>query len=155
MKLSWQPGNVFTVLFGLAFIGVGAYIYAHMGRYLETSRAAAGVVVSVTHESAAVKKGRMHPVVRFTTIYGNEVLGTTQQHHNVQPGQSVQVLYDPARPMNVEIGTFAQVRRQRTFFTSLCVLVGIAAIAVGVVLDLGLMRARRLIRRSGAKPTRP
>ena len=146
MKLSWQPGNIFSMLFGLAFIAIGAYIYTDRGRYLETARAAAGVVVSVRHESESLKKGRMHPVVRFTTIYGNEVLGTTQQHHNVQPGQSVQVLYDPARPMNVEIGTFAQVRRQRAFFTALCVLVGIVAIVTGIVLDLGLVRVRRITR---------
>ena len=107
------------------------YIYAHMGRYLETTHVAPGVVVEVVHASESTKKGRMHPVVRFTTVDGREVVGRSEQHHNVQVGQTVQVLYDPKNPEHVGIGTLSQVRNQRIFFTALCTIFGLVVCLSG------------------------
>ena len=120
MSLRLAPGNIFTVLIGLCFIGAGIYIYTHLGRYLETTQSASGVVINVVHASEGTRKGRMHPVVRFTTADGKEVVGTAEQHHNVQPGQTLQVLYNPANPEHIEIGTLSRVRNQRLFFTVIC-----------------------------------
>jgi hypothetical protein len=142
MSLRLEPGNIVTMIFGLFFIGAGIYIYMYMGRYLETAQAAPGVVVSVVHASEGTTKGRRHPVVRFTTVDGNEVVATAQQHHNVQPGQTVQVLYDPAHPERIEIGTLSQVHNQRIFFTALCVLFGLGVSAAGLGVDLKLLKRR-------------
>jgi hypothetical protein len=132
MSLRLKAGNIITVLFGLCLVGAGIYIYMYMGRYLETAQAASGVVVEVIHGSVGTMKGRMHPVVRFKTADGREVVGMSERHHNVQPGQTLQILYDPAHPENLEIGTLSQVRIQRIFFTGICVLFGFAVSLAGL-----------------------
>jgi len=84
----------------------------------------------------------MHPVVRFKTADGREVVGKSEHHHNVQPGQTLQILYDPANPERVEIGTLSQVRNQRLFFTGLCVVFGLAVCLAGLAHTLGLLAWR-------------
>ena len=145
MSLRLVPGNIFTVLVGLTFIGAGIYIYMHLGRYLETTRSASGVVIDVVHASETTRKGRTHPVVRFKTADGKEVIGTAEQHHNVQPGQTLQVLYNPAHPEHIEIGTLSQVRNQRLFFAVICVLFGFAVSFAGLRHSI---RASEKIKRS-------
>lgn len=142
IRLRLEPGNVFTVLLGLCFVAAGLYIYIHMGRFLETAQAASGVVVEVVHQSEVTKKGRIHPVVRFTTKDGKEVVIRPQQHYNVQPGQTLQLLYDPANPEQAEVGTLARAQNRRIAFAAGAIVFGVLLCLGGLALDLGLLKRR-------------
>jgi hypothetical protein len=97
------------------------------------------VVEDVVHESVA-KKGRMHPVVRYRTPEGEEVRGQSDKHHNVQPGEQVQVVYDVRNPDEVEIGTLAQARHRRAVIAGAAIVIGFASLLAGVALHLNLIR---------------
>ena len=112
MRLGLQPGNIITILVGLLFVGAGIYAYTFMGRSLATAREASGVVVELVYESGT-RKGRIHPVVRFKTDEGQEFIGRSQQHSNVQVGQTVKFVYDPKRPDDIEIVTLERVKNRR------------------------------------------
>lgn len=140
IKLRLESGNLFTVVFGLCFVAAGAYIYLHMGRYLETVQQTSAVVVQVVHESEGTRKGRLHPVVRFKTKDGKEVTGKSQRHLNVQPGDALQIMYDPRHPEEIEVGTLAAESRRRIFFSGLCVLIGAFICAMGIAMDTGLLK---------------
>ena len=99
----------------------------------------AAVVVDVVHEGG--KKARVHPTVRFQSD-GREVVATAQQHYNVQPGETVQIVYDPAKPEEIEIGTLERVRKRRLLFTALAVVIGIGVCTLGVGLDPNTLRWR-------------
>lgn len=142
MRLRLQPGSVGTVLFGLCFIAGGIYVYTTIGRFLETAEAASGVVVEVVHESEGTKKGRKHPVVRFTTKEGKEVVIRPQQHYNVQPGHTLQVLYDPAHPEQAEVGTVARAQNRRIALGAGSIVLGVLLFLGGLALELGLLRLR-------------
>ena len=146
MRFRLHPQNVVTVVFGLCFVAVGFYIYSHMGRFIDTARTASAVVIEVTHESEGTKKGRTHPVVRFTSVDGTVVVGRSQQHHNLRVGQTVQILYDPKNPAAIEVKTLSQVQNQRVFFSVVCVLIGLVVSLTAAALDAGLLRKRHLIR---------
>src|SRR4051812_26834979 len=132
---------VVTFLVGALFIVVGVYGYAYMGRFIDSARETTATVVSVAHESV-MKKGRMHPVVRFTTSDGREVTASSDQHHNVQVGERVQVLYDPAHPQDIEITTLAQAQRRRLLFSGLAVFVGVVVCAGAIGFDPRKMVSR-------------
>ena len=85
----------------------------------------------------------MHPVVRFNTPEGREIVGRSEKHHKVKPGDTLQVLYDAANPERVEIGTLAQARRQRFFFSGVAILFGLALSGGAFALELGWRRRRR------------
>src|SRR3954468_10873775 len=104
MRLHLEPGNFITAAVGLCFIVSGLYGYRYIGYFLDTARETSAVVVEVGYESVN-KKGRIHPVVRFKTSEGQEVVARSDEHHNVQPGEAVRVLYDPAHPDRIEITT--------------------------------------------------
>ena len=127
MRFYFQSGNLIPAFIGLCFVAIGAYIYFDMSRFIETALETSGVVTEVIHESAT-PKGRIHPVVRFKTPDGREIIGSSQQHHNVRPGQTVQLLYVPDNPQQIEISTLSRARNRRNLFTILCILSG-AAIA--------------------------
>lgn len=92
-------------------------------------------MVDVVYETGTLQKGRVHPVVRYTTAQGSEVTGRTDKHHKVKPGDRVQVVYDPAKPEVVDVGTLEQARRQRWFFSGLAVALGIALAGGAVALE--------------------
>jgi hypothetical protein len=131
MRLHLEPGNLITAAVGLCFIASGVYGYRHMGRFLDTARETSAVVVKVAYESVN-KKGRMHPVVRFTTADGREVIAHSDEHHNVQPGDTVQLLYDPVHPDQIEIATLARAQNRRLLFTVLSILFGIFVCFMGL-----------------------
>ena len=87
-------------------------------------------------------KSRMHPVVRFRTAEGTEVLGRSWQHHNSTVGQAVQLVYDPQNPEHVEIGTLSDASSFRTVVVAACVLVGLGICFIGVGLELGILAWR-------------
>lgn len=136
MRIHLEPGNFITFFAGLGFIAAGIYGYQYMGRFLETAREAPGVVVEVVYETGT-KKGRIHPVVRYTTSDGREVIGRSQEHHNVHPGDTVRLLYDPRNPTQIDIDTLQQAQRRRLLFTTLCVLLGFVVCGFGLALDMG------------------
>jgi hypothetical protein len=135
MRLHLEPGNLITVAVGLCFIASGVYGYHHMSRFLDTAEETSAVVVEVAYESVN-KKGRMHPVVRFTTADGREVVVRSDEHHNVQPGDRVQLLYDPVHPDQIEIATLSRAQNRRLLFTVLSVLFGVFVCLMGVGLKV-------------------
>ena len=141
MRLGIRPGNIFTILVGLLFVGAGIYAYIAMGRSLATAREASGVVVELVYESGT-RKGRIHPVVRFKTDEGQEFVGRSHQHSNVQVGQTVQFVYDANRPDDIEIVTLERVKGRRLVIVALSLLVGLIVCAVGVGFDTRTLQWR-------------
>lgn len=136
MRIHLQPGNLITVSVGLLFIAIGIYGYVLMSRTIGAAREASGVVVDVVHESVN-KRGRMHPVVRFRTAEGREVVGRSEEHHNVRPGETVQLLYDTRNPEAIEITTLARVKKRRLLLTAISVALGLFVCGLGVRQQLG------------------
>jgi hypothetical protein len=113
-----------------------------MERALQNAREATGTVIEVVHESVN-KRGRMHPVVRYRTAEGAEVVGRSERHYNLQPGEQVEIVYDVHDPEQVEIGTLAQARHRIRIIAGATIAIGIASILAGVALHFGLIRPRR------------
>jgi hypothetical protein len=111
-----------------------------MGSFIERAREAEAVVTGVVYEGG--KKARIHPVVRFQSSDGREIVVASQQHHNVQPGQTVRIVYDPAKPEDLEIGTLARVGHRRIVFTTLALLIGLVVCTLGVAVDPNTLRWR-------------
>lgn len=141
-----EAGHLVTVLLGAAFVGVGLYVHAHLGRFLDTAREAAGTVTELAYGDSQ-RKTRVHPVLRYTAADGREVEGRSRQHYNAEVGQTLPLLYDPADPTHVEIGSRASQQRTRTILTAVCIAFGVALGLVGVGLELGLLNWRPAIRR--------
>jgi hypothetical protein len=135
MRIHLQFGNVVTLLVGLGLIAMGIYGYFHMGRFLHTAKETQAVVVEVTHESVN-KKGRMHPVVRFTTGDGQAIVAHPNEHHNVQPGDTVRLIYDPHNPADVEITTLSRANNRRLLFAGLTIAVGLVVCGFGLGMKL-------------------
>lgn len=131
-------GNLITIAFGLCFVAAGVLAYVYMDRFIGTGQEASGVVVEVVYETGS-RESRMHPVVRFRTADGREVLGRSGQHYNSKVGQALPVVYDPENPEHVEIGTLAEVRRFRTIIAAICVLFGLVVCLIGIGLELGIL----------------
>ena len=130
--------NLLTILFGLCFVAAGGLAYAYMDRFIGIGHEASGVVVEVVYETGS-RESRMHPVVRFRTADGREVLGRSGQHYNSEVGQALQLVYDPENPERVEIGTLAEVRRFRAIVAAICVLFGLVVCFIGIGLELGIL----------------
>ena len=115
--------HLITLAFGVAFIAMGIFGYFHMGRFIDAAQEATAVVVEIAHESAT-PKGRIHPVLRFSTADGRTIQHRVEQHHNVQPADTLQVIYDPRDPTQVEVTTLARAHSRRLLFTVLSIAVG-------------------------------
>jgi len=102
----------------------GIFGYFQMGRFLDTAREVSAVVVEITHESAT-PKGRIHPLVRFETHDGRTIQQRVEQHHNVQPGDLLPVIYDRRNPSQMQVSTLARAQSRRVLFGALSVLVGL------------------------------
>ena len=127
-----HPGNLVTVAVGLLFVAIGVYTYVHMGRSLDHAREAKGVVVEVLNESGSIRKGRTHPVVRFTTAEGREVVARSDEHHSARPADTVQLVYDARNPQSIEITTLERAHRRRLLFSGLAIAVGLLGCGFGV-----------------------
>jgi hypothetical protein len=130
MRIRLQPGNLVTIFLGLLFIASGIYGFLEIGRFLEAARPATGVVIEIVHASTN-KRGRTHPVVRFTTAEGKEVVVRSEEHQNVQPGDTVELLYDARNPEQIEITTLERVRNRRLLFTGLSIALGALVCGLG------------------------
>lgn len=89
MRMQMELGNLITILFGLCFVAAGVFVYVYMDHFVGIGHEASGVVVEVVYETGS-RESRMHPVVRFKTADGREVLGRSGQHYNSEVGQAVQ-----------------------------------------------------------------
>ena len=141
MSFRIEPGNVVTFSVGLIFIAAAIYIYTSLGQSLESAQELTATVVDVVYETGT-KKGRIHPTVRFRTRDGREVVATAQQHQNVQPGQTLQVLYDPVKPQEIEIDTLERVRHRRALFTGIAAALGLLVCTLGVGLEANTLEWR-------------
>ena len=140
MKLKIEPGNVITFSVGLLFIAGAIYVYTSLGRFIDNARETSAVVTDIVNEGG--RKARTHPVLRFRSSEGREIVATLQQHHNVQPGQTVQIVYDPAKPEEVEIGTLARIGNRRLLMTGLAAAIGVVVCVIGIGLDANTLRWR-------------
>ena len=141
MRLGIRPANIVTILVGLLFVGAGVYAYTSLGRSLATAREGTGVVVELVYESTT-RKGRVHPVVRFKTDEGQEFIGRSNHHSNVQIGQTVKFVYDPAHPDDIEVVTLERVKNRRMVITALSLLVGLLVCVLGVGFDAATLEWR-------------
>ncbi|MGZ8153993.1 MAG: DUF3592 domain-containing protein [Burkholderiales bacterium] len=119
----------------------GMYGYGRIDPGLEYAREATGIVADLVYESGT-KKGRIHPVVRYRTADGREILGQSQKHRNLRPGERVQIVYDIRNPQEIEIGTLAEARHRRGVIAGVTIAIGIASILAGAVMHFGLFRSR-------------
>jgi hypothetical protein len=87
-------------------------------------------VIEVRNESAT-PKGRRHPVVRFTTADGTVVIVRSDEHHNVRPADTVQLVYDERNPQSIEISTLERAHRRRLVFTGIPVALGLLVCVLG------------------------
>ena len=142
MRLRLQPGSVVSLIFGFGFVIAGVYGYSHTGDYFARAREASAVVIDVVYETGTMQKGRVHPVVRFTTAEGIEVVGTSQKHHKVRPGEKLKVVYDARNPQDIEIGTLAQAQKRRAFLSGFAILFGLALGFGAVLHDSKLLRVK-------------
>lgn len=138
-----NPGTAITVLFGGCFIAAGIYIYASGSRFLTTAQETTGVV----REVVSTSRTRRHPVLRFTTTTGEDVVFTSQQHYNAEVGQALPVSYDPRHPADAKIGTLASIRRWRLGFTVVCILVGAGLCLIAFGIESGVLKWRPAIQR--------
>jgi hypothetical protein len=136
MRIYVQPGNLITAAVGLLIIATGIYGYFEIGRFIDGARPASGVVLEIVYPSVN-KRGRTHPVVRFTTAEGKEVVVRSEEHHNVQPGDTVELLYDVANPQQIEITTIDRVRNRRVLFTVLSLVFGGFVCFMGLTQNMG------------------
>ena len=136
MRLHLQPGNLITFVVGLGIIASGIYGHAHLGRFLDHAKETSAIVLEVSYESSN-KKGRTHPLVRFTTSDGREVVARSNAHHNVKPGQSVTLIYAIDNPKEIEITTLSAANKRRTLFTTLSLAFGLGVCALGLAFDVG------------------
>ena len=136
-----EPGNIITFAVGVLFIAAAVYVYTSMGAVIEAARETTAVVVEVVYETGS-RKGRIHPVVRFKAADGREIVAALQQHQNVQPEQTVQVIYDARDPNSVELGTLERVKHRRVLFTAFALIVGLVVCALGVGLDAATLEWR-------------
>lgn len=124
--------HLVTAIFGVLVVATAVYAYIRAGHHLSTLRETSAVVVEVVYGTATMQKGRVHPVVRFTTEDGRQVTGHTDKHRNVKPGDTVRILYDPAAPEHIEISTLTQAGHQRLFLSGVAIILGLA-LSVGAV----------------------
>ena len=135
-----QSRHLVTAIFGLLVIATAIYAYIRTGEYLSTLRETSAVVVEVVYETATMQKGRMHPVVRFTTEDGRQVTGRSAKHLNVQPGDTVRILYDPAAPERIEVRTLTQAGHQRLLLSGVAIVFGLALSVGAFAVDRGYIR---------------
>lgn len=146
MKFRIEPGNVITFSVGLLFVAGAIYVYLSSTAYIARAGEANAVVVDIVSEGG--RKARMHPVVRFTAENGREITAHLQQHHNVQRGDTVRVVYDTADPQIAEIDTVERAKHRRTLISVLAALIGLLVCTLGVALDANTLEWR-LRKRSG------
>lgn len=96
------------VVFGVVFMGVGLGIGRAENRFRSTAGRAAATVTDVRSRSAGRNTSGLIwvPVVRFQTSDGRMVDAEASGGTNIKshsPGDSIEVLYDPANPANVRV----------------------------------------------------
>lgn len=138
MLMRMELGNLITILSGLCFVAAGFFAYAYMGRFVGIGHEVSGVVVEMVYETGS-RKRRMHPVVRFRTADGREVLGRSGQHYNSEVGQALRLVYDRKNPEHVEIGTLSELHKFRTVVAAICVVFGLVICSIGIGLELGIL----------------
>ena len=137
MRVKLERGSLVTILVGVGLIVSAAYGYVHMGRFLDTAVQTSGAVIEIVREGTN-QKGRMHPVVRFVTADGQQIVGRSEEHHNVRPGDRLELIYDPADPQQFEITTLSRARNRRLAFTIISAVFGGCVCLMG----LGVFRRR-------------
>lgn len=138
MLMRMELGNLITILSGLCFVAAAVFAYGYLDRFVGTGHEASGVVVEVVYEAGS-RQSRMHPVVRFKTADGRDVLGRSWQHYNSEVGQALLLVYDPQNPEHVEIGTLSDLRRFRNIVAAICVVFGLVICFIGIGLELGIL----------------
>ncbi|MBU1802214.1 MAG: DUF3592 domain-containing protein [Actinobacteria bacterium] len=149
MSLAPVFGIVLVVL-DVLFIALGVRVGRHHREFERRSRLADAQVIELLHQVIGTpdvpgRDGIWKPVVRFVLPDGRPIEVETTHGSNpppAQPGQRVQVRYDPERPTSVRLAVGPS---SGGLLSPLFVVVG-SVVAVGglVTLALGLLAARFL-----------
>ena len=95
-----------TLLPGLAMLCISVFLYRSTRKFLASSKTASGMILAEKDGSLSSK-----PRFKFMTEDGTEVVvqsKTATKAHTFRKGQTVRVLYDPAKPERATIDTFIQ-----------------------------------------------
>ncbi|MBB5056527.1 hypothetical protein HDF16_001212 [Granulicella aggregans] len=87
-------------------LGISVFLYRSTRKFLASSKTASGTILADKEGSLSSK-----PRFTFTTEDGTEIVvvsNTATKAHTFRKGQTVRVLYDPARPERATIDTFIQ-----------------------------------------------
>jgi len=149
MSLAPVLGPVLTA-FGLLFVVLGIKVGRDRRAFERRSRVADAQVIDLLHQvignpDVSRRNGIWKPVVRFVLPDGRPIEVETTHGSNpppAQPGQWVQVRYDPEQPRSVRLATGLA---SGSLLAPLFLVVG-SVVAVGglVTLVLGLLAARYL-----------
>lgn len=126
-----------TIAFGLIFVAVGLYIYFDSGRFAATAREASGVVADVVKVTEGRRKA-IHPIVRFKTVAGQEIVFTNPVHYFAAIGVTLPVSYNPANPNEAKVGSVAGVRRSSFVWLVMCLVFGGLVCLMGLHIQFGL-----------------
>jgi hypothetical protein len=135
-------GTAITVIFGLLFVAAGITIYLDASRFAATAREASGVVIDVVKAVRTPTRSATHPVVRFETAEGREIVFTSSQHYYSSIGQTLPVSYNPDDPEKAKVGSLSSVRRWGFLWLGMGLLVGLGLCVIGLGLEFGLLKWR-------------
>jgi hypothetical protein len=107
--LRWLP-PLFLVL-GVVFLVVAVVTFVLTLRFVAGAERVTGTVTDVSRETDSEGEVLFYPVVRFTTAEGRtlEFRSSTGSSSPPQPGDRVEVLYDPDDPQDARLSGFFDV----------------------------------------------
>ncbi|MGH3116925.1 MAG: DUF3592 domain-containing protein [Gaiellales bacterium] len=106
LLLRWAPG-LFLVL-GVVFLVVAAVTLVLTLRFVAGAERATGTVIDLSRETDSEGEVVFYPVVSFTTAEGRtlEFRSSSGSSFPPQPGDRVEVLYDPDDPKDARLSGF-------------------------------------------------
>ena len=134
---------VIAIALGLLFVAAGIYIYFDYSRFAATAREASGVVIDLVEVSRGQSRKAIHPVIRFKTAAGEEIVFTNRVHYSAAIGATLPVSYDPADPNQARIGTPSGVRGWGLIWLILGVVFGGLVCLMGLGIQFDLFPGRR------------
>lgn len=118
------------IVVGVGLIVVGLVLTALTARFVSNADSATGTVVDLSRERDSEGAILFYPVVRFTTADGRtvEFRSSSGSGSPPQPGDMVEVLYEPDDPGDARLGGFTEI------WSAPLIVGGIGLVMLGVAL---------------------
>jgi hypothetical protein len=131
-----KPQRILVILVGVAFVGVGVFVYAEMFNFGRGVSRTTGIIVSTLKEESTTGTGSQRRTsVSYRPIVEFDADGTTYKFladvssSSYEAGQEVKVNYDPEDPARSPSLAGAQ----ELIFPGVGALCGVLAIVLGVL----------------------